>query len=153
MSDGGGDLVEWLRQQLDEDERVAKAAIQGPWRTGAIAEHLVDDVLYGRSPYAHDGPGGDKIVQVANLEMAWQKEANAEHIARWDPARVLREVEAKRRLLDELLPKIRSLEEDLYDERGTGFDGGLGNEESALLPRLLALPYSDRPGFREEWRP
>jgi hypothetical protein len=67
------DLLVWLREQLDEDERLARAAIQGTWRTGAIAGHLVDYVIYGRSPFAHGGPGGDIDRPGANLEMAWRK--------------------------------------------------------------------------------
>jgi hypothetical protein len=58
----------------------------------------------------------------------------AEHIARWDPARVLAEVNAKRRILDEAV-------------RLMSYDG-----EFQFL-ELLALPYADRPGYREEWRP
>jgi hypothetical protein len=90
------DVRQQLTEALDEAEKIAKAAIQGPWRTGAIADHLIDDIIYGTSPY-----GGDRIVQVANLEMAWEKRENAAHICRWDPATVLRLVERDRSLLNE----------------------------------------------------
>jgi hypothetical protein len=108
----------------------------------------VDYVIYGRSPFAHGGPGGDKIVQVANLEMAWRKEENAEHIVRWDPARVLREVEAKRRILDEYAAVKRLLE--LTDENA---DDRKELRYRAFVVRLLAAPFSDRPGYRQEWAP
>jgi hypothetical protein len=62
---------------------------------------------------------------------------------RFDPARVLREVEAKRRILD---------------EHGSGSDSCDAHDASmrsipcdTLL--LLALPYADHPDYREEWRP
>lgn len=51
------------------------------------------------------------------------------HLIHWMPPRVLAEVEAKRRILD------------AYED------------ETGYLLRLLALPYADRPGYREEWRP
>jgi hypothetical protein len=60
-------------------------------------------------------------------------------IADHDPARVLQEVEAKRLLI----------ENHPHWDRCT-----VCPDSSDECPnmRLLALPYSDRPGFREEWR-
>jgi hypothetical protein len=52
-------------------------------------------------------------------------------------ARVLREIDAKRRIVD----RYAWLREH-GDTGGTAW----------VLP-LLALPYADRPGYREEWRP
>lgn len=151
MSD---DLVEWLRAQLDADQEIAKVAIQGPWRTGAIAEHLVDDVIYGTSPYAHSGPGGDKIVQVANLEMAWEKKQNAAHITRWDPSRVLREVEAKRKILDLTDRMAADAADILADSDALDPSEALTLGATARdLRHWLAAIYSDRPGYQEEWRP
>lgn len=51
----------------------------------------------------------------------------------WTPTRVLAECESKRKLLA------------WY---GDGEDVGDGGQ----FLQLLALPYADRPGFREEWR-
>ncbi|MFI2663254.1 DUF6221 family protein [Micromonospora carbonacea] len=68
------------------------------------------------------------------------------HVHRWSPARALAEVEAKRRIID-LHPAagLRSAPESC------------GSCVSYPGPcdtlRLLALPYADRPGYREEWRP
>jgi hypothetical protein len=113
------DLVEWLRAQLDEDERIARAAKSGPW-------HEDGGVVYATHPT-------DEVVDYSE---------SAEHIAEHDPARVLREIDAKRRLLSWLGSKNQwALDSGLW-----GWD-----DEGAL--RLLALPYADRPGFREEWRP
>jgi hypothetical protein len=56
------------------------------------------------------------------------------HIARWDPARVLAEVEAKR--------KILSMYEDYTAER----------RHLGPVIWALAQPYAGRPGWREEWR-
>ena len=54
-----------------------------------------------------------------------------EHIARWDPARVLAECEAKREIVVEMA----------YD--------GLGPREWIL--HQLALPYAGHPDYRQEW--
>jgi hypothetical protein len=53
------------------------------------------------------------------------------------PARVLREIDAKRQIVE----RYAWLREH-GDTGGTAW----------VLP-LLALPYADRPGYREEWRP
>jgi hypothetical protein len=73
------------------------------------------------------------------------------HIARHDPARVLAEVEAKRRIIDRAefvanhgpaRDHVRAL------DMTTGASAALRD-----VLRLLALPYADHPAYREEWRP
>ncbi|WP_338683897.1 DUF6221 family protein [Streptomyces acidiscabies] len=117
------DLVAWLRVQLDEDERTALAASPGPWSVNAESDEVlaVDGVTVAEG-FALSGG---------------QLRATTEHIAEHDPARVLREVEALRRIVD----RYAWLREH-GDTGGTAW----------VLP-LLALPYADRPGYREEWRP
>jgi hypothetical protein len=122
------DLITWFREQLDDDERIASAAgsLNSTWRevgrTGVIvcseggrAEELIE---------AHIAPP-------------------APHITRFDPARVLREVEAKRRLVE-----LHSPGSDPCDAH----DASLRSVPCEVI-ELLALPFSDRPGYREEWRP
>lgn len=103
------DLVEWLRAQLDEDEREAADGIHTAF--------CVNDVRYPE-----------------------------ECVCGWS-ARVLREVEAKRWVIETL----RSYEPD--DEWGTEPDMGKRGNNAAGALRRLALPYSDRPGYLEEWKP
>jgi hypothetical protein len=55
----------------------------------------------------------------------------------------LAECESKRRIISEVVPKLDALDDALEGER----------EDSLLLLRLLALPYADRAGYREEWKP
>ena len=92
------DLAAWLRQQLDEDERLARAAC---WDDQS-------DVWTARPPqaryeqYTVEDYLGDGVVVVAPENA--DTDAVGQHVAEWDPARVLRAVEAKRALLDELLP-------------------------------------------------
>lgn len=73
---------------------------------------------------------GRRVLSVqGTLEIPWPD--------RWNPVRVLAECDAKRRI-------IASFEGLRYDEAHVLADRVL---------RLLALPYSDRPGYREEWKP
>lgn len=121
------DLITWLRAQLDEDERIAT-------RDGVLAGDTwqVLEPLPGRVTAEVMRVGGT----VAKLE-----EHDAEHIARHDPARVLREVEAKREITNACAGTL-----------GGGVNPGAMCDADLVL-RLLALPYSDRPGYREAWKP
>jgi hypothetical protein len=64
-----------------------------------------------------------------------------------DPKRALAEVDAKRRILEQ------------HPEDGEGFCGDgiglVGCKWAHPCPtlRLVALPYADRPDYREEWGP
>jgi hypothetical protein len=87
--DGGvSELVEWLRYRLDEDERVARAAIVGGG-SGRWAEDSawLTDMLDPLPSQRRERPGW--VPMITRKDVA--------HIARHDPARVLAEVEAKRR--------------------------------------------------------
>jgi Family of unknown function (DUF6221) len=104
-------LVDRLRAALDEDERMAKAALFHP-RTWD--ETVGDNVIIGED----DGQwkaDGREIVSANQFRAAaddyqdaihiydegGHTEEQAEHIARHDPARVLRQVAAMRKILDE----------------------------------------------------
>jgi len=66
-------------------------------------------------------------------------------VERFDPARVLAECEAKRRIIGRWHETARPYSDSRQQEIHETLD-----EE--VLP-LLALPYADRPGYRDEWRP
>jgi len=144
------DLVQWLGAQLDEDERIARRACEyaeASWRLDEDAETVlwwppeprvaakerehglpvVSDRWRGQAI----APGGERI---------------APHIASHDPARVLREIDVKRQLL-------ARYEELRAASKEQGLIGDVTEEYQDFLLRLLALPYADRPGFREEWAP
>jgi hypothetical protein len=140
------ELVEWLRAQLDEDERIARAACwdeqSDAWTVRPPREKYE---RYTVVDYLDDG------VVVVTPENA-DADGVGQHVARHDPARVLREIDAKRKLLDLHQEKL---------EQGYSSDHcaecGFGETSQSYYPcatlRLLALPYADRPGYREEWRP
>lgn len=73
----------------------------------------------------------------------WEGEefARIAHLAARHRERMLREVEAKRRILD-------------LHQRGAFPDcRECGNDYPCVTVRLLALMYADHPDYDEEWRP
>lgn len=137
------ELVAFVRAQLDEDERVAQAADSGRWLPedkGITFEYRADDF--------HGGEAQARLVA--------DTRANQWHIANWDPARVLAEVQAKRLILDLHTPI------DGYDPNGPvcstcGEAGDPGDEDAVTrwpcpTVRLLAQPHAGQDGWREEWR-
>lgn len=123
-------LVQFLHDRLDEDERQARAAM-----TYAAAAWFIET-----SGIVTTGPDDD--VYTDDREVA-------EHIARHDPARVLRDVEAKRAVVEQ------------YEQAGryaTTTWGQSNADQSRArtlrkVARLLALPYSDHPDYQDAWRP
>lgn len=71
---------------------------------------------------------------------------DSEHQANWETDRVRREVEAKRSI-------IRHCEETsaLLDPSDPSDAAWI--TELRTVVAMLALPFSDRPGYRTEWRP
>lgn len=135
------DLVSFLRDRLDEDEQVARAAYAidpAPWY-----EDVDYDDTYTNQRNHIDGTG---LVYAADNVALWDREqsqtlsmtaATSVHVARHDPARVLAEVDAKRRIVDRIWkyagPHMFTAGPDVL--------------------RLLALPYAHHPEYRPEWAP
>jgi hypothetical protein len=128
------DLVVWLRTQLDEDEARAMAAPRGPWSV-QVSGSIVD------------ADGGRVIPSVGGAldgrAVRWPEGPVVEHVVGHDPARVLREIDAKR--------EVVRLAERAHDYAPTFTSGFAAALEGVL--RMYAVAYADRPGFREEWRP
>jgi hypothetical protein len=69
------------------------------------------------------------------------------HVAYWQPDHVRAEIRAKRRVLDE------HFEGSVANGVATGTCTSCDNYSYPCPTlRLLALPYADREGFRDEWR-
>jgi hypothetical protein len=156
---GMDDLIAWLRAQLDEDEQLAREASRrnqdGSTPTGEHWrwEETEHDQVLTLAPMLDEylNEGGNVALRSAeqyptrsvgdlpHMVVPYAQEVrtvDAMHIARWDPARVLAEVEAKRRILDMVVPG--------------NYYGGYG-EAYLDAVRELAQPYAGRPGWREEW--
>lgn len=117
-------LVEFLEARLAEDELIANAAIDG-----------ADDwhVLY---TYRDIKDGDGRYVVLADSR--YPTVGQAAHIARHGPARILRQCEAARALIAELL-RLEAL----------GDLTGLGATENAL--KQLASVHFDHPDFDRAW--
>ena len=123
------DLVEWLRAQLDDDEQEAQDALK---RTTTTRRRI-----------------GGEWVEDTVQPPEWRRSV-------WGPARVLREIDAKRQILDQgAYWNERAVSEAVDPPKfpQPGLDLGLLLDAMNPALRLLALPYADRPGYREEWRP
>ncbi|MBM4525165.1 hypothetical protein GS462_11155 [Rhodococcus hoagii] len=72
------------------------------------------------------------------------------HIARHDPARVLREIDSKRALI-EFAETATCLDMQVDSEFGVGprTEPYIGHE----ILRTMAAAYSDHPDFQQEWQP
>lgn len=76
-------------------------------------------------------------------------EASDAFIAHLSPARVLREVESKRRIVDECAEILSTASHYITVESCDETDAILAEH----IIRALGLPYADRPGYQESWRP
>lgn len=121
-----GALVSWLREQIDEDERTARAAQAevDEWRVGNFPER--------RWAVDREAPLGVYV----RGEWCCVGEGPAALIGECSPERMLAEVDVKRRLLGEV-------ERELADD--------VDNQTAVVMLRVLAIPYADRPGHRPEW--
>ena len=125
-------LTEFLLSRIAEDEQAA--------RDVSIAES-------SRWHHSRDGVYGMGFVsrRIAMLDTGNRVPAGAgEHIARWDPARVLAECEAKRRI-------VNMWADSFGQWNATQADAARAQKDSTL--RFLALPYADHPDYQEAWRP
>jgi hypothetical protein len=154
------DLVEFLKARLDEDERTALAAAAA--NPGVAARHWSAEEVDDKDPTTGLWRKAWGIVpsRVRGIVLARTIDITptvSAHIARHDPSRVLRDVEAKRAELalaaallqpPPMPPGLPALAVEMAaikhdDERALG----------EVWLQLLALPYSDHESYRQEWAP
>lgn len=121
------DLTAFLTARLDEDEAAAKAAAGPDWFLDSAEDDDKRDIRCPSTLY----PGRLAVADGVHSE-------DAEHIARHDPTRVLREVAAKRAILGQY--------EDVAEWDPPQMVGAL---EDAV--RALAAVYSDHPDYDQAW--
>jgi hypothetical protein len=138
------DLAAFLRSRLDEDEQIARAVQDGsaPWDGQWVADppHALrtrNGHVLAFSTWTTDG---------RNLPIDL-KPGTVNHWARHDPARVLAEVDAKRRII-KAHPWRR--EPDWPSGRQCR---QCATEHPCNTLRLLALPEAGHPDYRPEWAP
>jgi hypothetical protein len=153
------DLVVFLRARLDEETAAARAAadfgggIIGPgWRVSGT--HTDEGGTYWSITATAVASGHEQVVEVVGSGMSGggaHTEQVARHAARHDPARVLREVEAKRRLVERYERAVKV--------GGSSASGYVRGQDSGYIEACLdaigeaVAIYADHPDYREEWRP
>lgn len=117
------ELIAWLRAQLDDDERLA----------------LTFEVREGEWRCQHCAGA---MTSAERLDSHLFETGHRE----WGPARVLAEVNAKRHL-------IAGYEgaDEFYGRVQQAPAGEITGLYAAI--QYAALPYADRPGYKESWRP
>lgn len=134
-------IVEFINARLDEEEAVASKAATQTSQSGnrGPGEWWVKDAEPGSR--RSSSVGGCRVYtrghEGSNLE--WSL-ASVQHIADHDPARVLREVTAKRALITSTVKRI---------EQGWGYHDNEHMIAGDLAP--LAAVYSDHPDYRTDW--
>lgn len=134
-------FLNFLAARLDEDEQVAWAVQDNssPWTGQWQAEGDAALRTYNGHVLAYR-PDGSPF-----------KPGVLAHMARHDPARALREVEAKRKIMKR---HFRRRLPDWDREGQVGFEcAQCLNEFPCLTLQLLAEPYSGHADYQPEWRP
>lgn len=143
------DVVAFLRARLDEDEQAARAATPGPW----VWRHEHGEP-WQAEPDGWLDYSGEYLAAAEDRATLFgpgmTPHADAVHIERHHPARVLARVKAGRCLFD------------MYDEAVRASQGPNAVTRAGGGPvlfvldevfRRLALEYADHPDYRPEWRP
>jgi uncharacterized protein DUF6221 len=130
------DLASWLLAEIDADEQLARR----------VEEQV------GAARAGEQFPARSRIAAYDDFpSYPWSLEQpELEFVARWHPRTVLAELEATRRIVRfcTQLINITAVQDDVV-----GSDDSARAEVAWETLRLLALPYADRDGYREEWHP
>jgi len=135
------DPIAFAEIHLDQDEKAAKAATEGPWKVEVFNRNT------GRQEWVVIGRAGSHAVITGDVGVGWMAGLphDGTHISLHDPARALREVASGRRIL----ARHTACATD-----GSGpcwsfpAQEGLCRELADLLYR-----WSDDPGYHPDWMP
>ena len=164
-------LVPWLLAQLAEDELTALRSTEEGWAAKWVPTEVgipasrptvQQFVVAAEDDDTYDEDCLGVIAELPVPESTGGRAAAvfvAHHIARFDPSRVLVEVRAKRRVVDEHRELGPENEHNRVCSRCTHYalDGAKLVTRHAPWPcvtlRALALPYANLLGYQEAWRP
>jgi hypothetical protein len=175
------ELTEFLLARIAEDEAVARAAEPGPWVVGTTTEpvwapgrgeHWGERVFTREQEYpqtvtvrgTHVASKSERPRMIADMARGYLNslhEPTSEHIARHDPARVLAECEAKRRIVEQYADYLSSVKAyrsprwaDAMNEQDkqSAAQAEARHRVAEDVVRLLALPYANHPDYDEAWR-
>jgi Family of unknown function (DUF6221) len=126
------DLIAFVTARLDEDAYYAKRAGGHEFTFDSHGQLLVSN--------------GATISKVANLGV----QVSGWHIARHDPARVLREIAAGRAILARYEDCLARMDDPAYS--GAAEYVQIREYEDFVLPNLAAV-WDGHPDYRPEWKP
>ena len=136
-------LTDFLLARIAEDEAAAQTVPPLDYNIDMGGNRQDERWMFDRAlPSSADGMGN------------WSKNrgrADADHFSRWDPARVLAECEAKRRIV-EIHREVPASDID-WSDCALCPTGLTRTRWPCPTLRALALPYAAHPDYREEWRP
>ncbi len=149
-------ITEFLLARIAEDEAAASAATAGPWRYNPgkawhqdkhrlAAARAGNPFILGEEFVGAGPAGNDETLCVATTGRQDHPEAMADaaHIARHHPARVLAEAAAKRAIIGyfEMLCE-QEKQAEVFGYHATGL---------LVAIRKLATVYKDHPDYQEDW--
>lgn len=136
------ELEDFLRVRLDEDEATA------------LGTQRCEDgrCEYGLTWSVEDGYVDELSIGIEHTSApGFINPGQAAHVVRYDPARALREVAAKRAIL-EWLQEARKDVADYGIEHSIGFGAGYFSAMKDVVVRLARV-YSEHPDWREDGEP
>ena len=149
------ELADFIRARLDEVEQAAREALIAGLGSWSLARDFAGNV------HLRVGQGGPAIVNLGPEELPPASKYGP-HIARHDPSRVLREIDAKRQILRQHAPQQGDDGPECSTCVYTGTDPDSGGnrfryrmhaEWPCLTVILLAMPHNDHPDYPEDARP
>lgn len=163
----GMDIAEFLSARLDEEHADALAAQEAdpaPWRANTSREGSTDQ---------RNGHGSGLVIAADDVAL-WDCEGSntlcmtaptARHVARWDPAHVLRDLVAKRAIVEDYVTTCQVRDEAdarIRDARASGRidstaldDWARASREASIMEGivlLLASPHEEHPDYESAWR-
>lgn len=136
------DLPAWLLEQIAERERTIRAAGEG--KVAWAIYRRPDGEMDYTSPVAANG---DVWVTAGEVTEPYSVRVV------FDPAVELTECDAKRKVINLSAWHLEAWRHQLSNPEHVQFiDVEARGRHSELTLKLLAVPYSDRPGYRAEWK-
>lgn len=135
------EIADFLRSRLSERRALALAAAEDSGMNWSPGDEQLSSSVY------EDESGAPVVIGPWDY-LDWDVRR---HIATHDPADVIADLDAKLKILDEVVPEIDAMEDRIDVEWGAGDPV---ERESMTLLRILAEPFAGHPDHKgEAWAP
>lgn len=143
------EIVAFIEARLAEDEAMARAATAGPWLIDEGDEAPDHSLTVKGGPDQIPGvPGRESVVYWPHIwDETWP---DFEHIARHDPARVLREVASKRRVVKAYVDAVEALRESI--DRVEAEVRKIRYDAMRISVEALVTVWADHPDYKPQWQ-